>query len=154
MAYGAYDRFAMPSSLSDAAQETAIALEAATGDKFVYTVKEPIVVFGLRIMPTVTFAYDTATALAQVSLDHRVTYGSDTGRLELVVLTLPDALAAGKFLYKDFAPKKILPGQQLVVEAKVQGAGGAGIAGDWLPHVCWAPAPETPGNCSAMVASA
>lgn len=153
MAYGAYDRLSMPSSLSDAAQETAIALEAAAGDKFTYTVKRPIVVFGFSLEVTVAFNYDTMTTAAKVALDYRVTYGSDTGREQLCELTLPQGLAAGKFLYKEFAPKKLLPGQQLVVEVTVQGAGGT-ETGDWLPVIDWAPAPETPANCPNMVLSA
>lgn len=153
MPYGANDRFAMPAILNDAGQPTAIALEAAAGDKFVYTILEPCVVLAFRLLATVAMNYDTLTTAAKVALDRRVTFASDTGRVQLVELTIPQGLAAGKFLYKKFAPVKMLPGEQLVVEVTTQGAGGT-EAGDWLPVIIVAPVPETEGNIAAMVASA
>lgn len=136
MPYGAYDRFALPAHLCDAALPTAIALEAAAGDKFVFTVLEPLVVLGFRVMPTVAFDYNVMTTAAKVALDKRVTFGS-----------------AGKQLYKKFDPVKCVPGQQLVVEVTVQGAGGT-EAGDWVPILITAPAPESTANCANLVASA
>lgn len=153
MPYGAYDRFALPAHLCDAALPTAIALEAAAGDKFVFTVLEPLVVLGFRVMPTVAFDYNVMTTAAKVALDKRVTFGSDTNRVQLVELTLPDGLAAGKQLYKKFDPVKCVPGQQLVVEVTVQGAGGTEV-GDWVPILITAPAPESTANCANLVASA
>jgi hypothetical protein len=153
MPYGAYDRFPMPAVMNDAAQPTAIALEAAAGDKFVYTILEPCVVLGFRLLATVAMNYDTLTAAAKVALDKRTAFASDTGRTQLVELTIPQGLAAGKLLYKAFTPVKMLPGEQLVVEVTTQGAGGTEV-GDWVPVILMAPAPETPGNCAAMVLSA
>lgn len=153
MAYGAIDRFFMGSNMCDAGQQTAIAIEAAAGDKFTFTILETIVVVEFRVLITVTIDYNVATTLAQVSLDHRVAYGSDTGRVELAVVTIPDATAAGKQLYKKFTPKKIKAGEQLVVETKVQGAGGTEL-GDWLPVIVWSPAPETNANALGLIASA
>jgi hypothetical protein len=154
MPYGAYDRFAVMSCMSDAGQETAIALEAAIGDKFVFTVLEACVVFEFRCLATVTMNYDTQTAACMVSLDKRPAYGSDTNRTELGVLTIPNGLAAGKAVYKKITPEKLLPGQQVVVEVKQAGTGGAGIAGDWRPVLISAPVPESPGMCTNLVATA
>ena len=49
--------------------------------------------------------------------------------------------------------KKIKAGEQLVVETKVQGAGGTEL-GDWLPVIVWSPAPETNANALGLIASA
>jgi hypothetical protein len=54
--------------MSDAGLGSAIALEAAAGDKFVFTVLEPMVVMGFRILATVAFNYDTMTTAAKVAL--------------------------------------------------------------------------------------
>ena len=153
MPYGAYDRFALHSGMADAGLGSAIALEAAARDKFVFTVLEPMVVMGFRILATVAFNYDTMVTATKVALDHRPAYGADTNRAELGVATLPQGLAAGKFIYKNITPKKVLPGEQLVIETKVMGVGGT-ETGDWLPVIIVAPAPETPGNCANMVESA
>lgn len=123
------------SSLCVAAQETAIALEAATGDKFVFDVYEPITVVEFRVAITVLINYDTLSAAAVVALDHRVTYGSDTGRVALGSVTIPDAAPAGEQIYVDLTPTNIERGDQLVVEVTTQGAGGGSIAGDWLPVI-------------------
>lgn len=153
MAYGAIDRFFMGSAVCDAALATAIAVEAAAADTHVYTILETIVVVEFRVLITVTIDYDTMTTAAVVALDHRVAYGSDTGRVELATITIPQATAAGKQLYKKITPKKIKAGEQLVVEVKVQGAGGTEV-GDWQPVIVYSPAPETNANALGLVASA
>jgi len=123
--------------------------EATAGDKIVFTALEPCVVMGFRLLIAVTIAYDTPTAIAQISLDKRVTFGSDSGRVELAVIVLPDGIVGGKVLYKNITPVKMLPGQQLVVEVKVAGVGTTS-SGSFKPFVVCAPAPETPGNCPNM----
>lgn len=154
MAYGAKDRFFLNSAVADAALGTAIAVEATAGDKFVFTAMETMEVSEFRALITVALNYDTPTAIAVVTLDHRPTYGSDTGRVELAAITLANGTAAGKILYKKFTPKKIKAGEQLVVEVKTAGTGGGSIAGDWQPIIVTSPEPESHGNCSSLVASA
>jgi hypothetical protein len=153
MAYGANDRLALHSGMADGGLGAAIAVGDAAADKFVFTVLEPIVVFGLRCLVTTAIA-DMGTTASQVALDHRPNYGADTGRAEKAVITTVNATPAGKVFYKDCAPFKALPGQQLVVEQKRQGVGGGGLAGAMQPFIIYAPAPETPGNCPNMIASA
>ena len=122
------------SSLSNAAQETAIAIEASAADVFIFDVDEPFIIAGFRTKVTVAIDYDTQTAAAVISLDRRVTYASDTGRVELGTITIPDATAAGIQVYStDFTPTQLDRGDQLVVEVKTAGTGGMSIAGDWLP---------------------
>jgi hypothetical protein len=154
MPYGAYDRFALHAGMADAGFEAAIALDAVIGDSIVFTVMEPMVVFGLRLLCTLLTAYDTKVTDQIISLDHQPAYGSVTGRTELGTITVPDALAAGKVLYKNFTPKKVMPGEQLVFEIKQAGTGGVSIAGTVQPFLVVAPAPESPGNCLNLVASA
>lgn len=124
------------SSLSNAAQETAVALEATAADVFVFDVDEPFIVAGFRVKITVATNYDTQTAAAVISLDRRITYGSETGRVELGTVTIPDATAAGIQVYStDFTVTQLDRGDQLVVEVKTAGTGGMSIAGDWLPVI-------------------
>jgi len=154
MPYGAYDRFALHAGMADAGFEGAVALNASIADALVFTVMEPMVVFGLRLLVTLLTAYDTKTADQIISLDHQPAYGSVSGRTELGAITVPDALAAGKVLYKDFTPKKVMPGEQLVFEIKQAGTGGGSISGTVQPFLVMAPAPESPGNCLNFVESA
>lgn len=154
MPYGAYDRFALHAGMADAGFEAAVALDAVVGDSIVFTVMEPMVVFGLRLLCTLLTAYDTKVTDQIISLDHRPVYGADTNRVELGAITVPEALAAGKILYKDITPKKVMPGEQLVFEIKQAGTGGVSIAGTVQPFLVMAPAPESLGNCLNMVESA
>lgn len=126
---------AWQSSMSVAAQETVVALAAVVGDKFVFNIYEPIMVVEFRLVVAGAITYNTPSALAVVALDRRVTYGSDTGRVELGTITIPDAAPAGQQIYKAITPTNLDRGDQLVVEVKTQGAGGAGISGSWLPLI-------------------
>lgn len=126
---------ALISSLADAAQETAVALEASAADVFVYTILDPITVTGFRCLVTVTLDYDTQTAEAVIALDHRITFASDTGRVALGTVALADGTAAGIQLYTTFTPVNLERGDQLVVEVATAGTGGMSIAGDWLPVI-------------------
>lgn len=170
MAYGTYDKHVLHTIHSNAAQETAVALEAATGVKFTFDVVEPITVTRFGIKPTVTFAYDTMTAEAVVKLKRYITYGSATGAITLATITLTDpAVAAnedwtvGHCYYVDVSnipaytdaftavnPADCKAGEQLVVEVTTQGAGGGGIAGDWLPYIGYNPRAEVAANQTAL----
>lgn len=123
------------SSLCDAAQETPIALTAAAVDQFVFTILEPVTVAIFRLLITTLINYDTLTQAAIVALDHRITYASETGRVELGTITIPDAAPAGEQIYTVITPTDLERGDQLVVEVTQAGTGGASIAGAWLPVI-------------------
>lgn len=74
------------------------------------------------------FIVDSSTASGTtvvVSLDHRVTAGSDTGRVELATLQPTATVAQGEGVYIDLTGRnEINPGEELVIEAKT----AAGVA--------------------------
>lgn len=136
-----FEKFVLTSAVADAALGTAIAVEATTGDKFTWTAPAPMVVKEIGIQATVPMNYDTLSTAAVVAFDKRVTYGSDTGRVELGRVTIPDAMPAGKVIALQIPHSagsedgEFSTGMQLVCEVVVQGAGGGSIAGDWQPYV-------------------
>lgn len=124
------------SSEAVAGQLTAIALEATAGDKYTFDIVEPILVVEFRVQITVAIDYNTPTNLAVVALDRRIMYGSDTGRVQLTNVTIPNLAPAGRQIYTELAqPVGLDRGDQLVVEVTTAGTGGAGIAGDWRPVI-------------------
>ena len=130
------------------------ALEVAAGDldqPFVVA-GAPITITRFGIFVTVAFAYDTQTAEGIVSLDRRVTYGSDTGRVEIETVNLTDTTALGKSIYVDCATDCDV-GDQIMLEAKVAATGGGGIAGDWFGYFCYTPRAQTPANMADLVAT-
>lgn len=148
--YGSYERH----TEMFRALPTALAIEAAVGDKSIFNVKEPVTVNRVGIQVTVPINYDTPTALCVCALDRRIAFGSDTGRVELDTITIPDGTPAGTVIYADFGDTNLDVGDQLVFEVKTQGAGGAGIAGDYEPFFCYRPRAETPANQSEQTVSA
>lgn len=146
--YGTYDKFPLLESFKDANQTT-IAVNAAAGDKAVFTARQPMTVVGFGLQVSTTYA-DVSTAQV-VSLDKRPTYGSDSGREELATISMETGYAAGKVYLKKLSAIKLDVGQQLVVEQKVQGAGGGSLAGACIPFILWYPRAEVPGNQSNLV---
>jgi hypothetical protein len=146
MAYGTYDKQVKTEQDADA-KLTPIAFDAAAGDKFVITAREPMCVtrFGVEI----TTAYANQTTNQKISLDKRVTHNSDVGRVELAEIELQNGYADGHVYYKDVDSINLDVGQQLVIEQKVQGA-GAGGAGACNWHICWHPRAEVAANQSYM----
>ncbi|MCL6547172.1 MAG: hypothetical protein K6T61_18335 [Bryobacteraceae bacterium] len=142
--YGTYDKFPLLESWKDASQ-TPIAVNAAAGDKFVFTARQPMTVVGFGLEITTTYA-DMGTTAQVVSLDKRPTHNSDTGREELAAITLATGYADGHVYRKRFTAVKLDVGQQLVVKQKVQGAGGGGLAGSCIPFILWYPRAETAEN--------
>jgi len=142
MAYGTYDKFPLVESLKDASQ-TAIAVNAATGDKATFTARVPMAVVGFGVEITTNYANQTTKQV--VSLDKRPTHNSDTGREELAAITLENGYADGHIYRKKVSAVKVEAGQQLVVEQKVQGA-GTGVAGGCIPFIIWYPLAEVAGN--------
>lgn len=148
----AYEHIFTHPGEADAGLPTALALEAATGDKSIWTAFHPMQVSRVGILITVATDYDTQSAAAVVAFDRRVTYGSDTGRVEMARLTIPDATAAGTVIYVDVPngqdndSGEVLAGGQVVSEVVTQGAGGGSIAGDFQPFICWQPLAVHPTN--------
>ena len=155
MAYGTYDRDIHVFQNATSALDAVHALEVAAGDLgLAFDVLEPITITRIGIIATVTFAYDTQTAEANVSVDRRIAYGSDTGRVELGVIKLLDATPAGTVIKKDFNSVDLDVGDQVILEAKVAGTGGAGIAGDWKGFICYHHSAETTANQSEQTDTA
>lgn len=150
--YGTYDHNIW---LHEANQENAagvdLALEVATGDTtFTWMIYWPCVVLKFGYLVTVAFDYDTQTVEGVVALDKRVTFGSETGRVEVCRIDLEDGLAiGGRFVRPPSTNYLCQPGDQLVVEVITQAAGGGSIAGDWVPFVLLAAHDEVPGNITA-----
>jgi len=120
----------------------------STGDKWIFPVpfKANVMRFGLVVQGSSA----NATA-AVVALDHRVTAGSDTGRVELLVISKTASVSQqGKFLYQDPATSiAVDEGDELVVEVTT----ADGAANAMTPVVILRQIPEVAGNNSAMVAA-
>jgi hypothetical protein len=146
-----FEHFFTHAGMTDAGHATALAVEAATGDIGIWTAFHPMQVSRVGVLITVAINYDTLTTKAVIAFDRRVTYGSDTGRVEMGRVSIPDATAAGTVIYLDIPNGEgndngeVLAGQQVVAEIVTQGAGGTEV-GDFQPFVCWQPMAVAPGN--------
>jgi hypothetical protein len=140
------------SGVADAGLATALAIEAAAGDKSIWTAFMPMQVERVGVLVTVAINYDTPTALMVMAFDRRVTYGSDTGRVEMGRVTIPNGTAAGTVIYLNIPHAdgedsgSVMAGGQIVSEIVTQGAGGGSIAGDFQPFICWQPRGEANAN--------
>lgn len=107
---------------------------ATTGDKATFTPAMPVNVVRWGVIATVAF-----TGAPVLTLDKRVTAGSDTGRVNGATASgvdtaggslTPGTLAAGKGAYREVnqvpGPFKLAPGEEAVFE--VTTAAGAGTA--------------------------
>jgi hypothetical protein len=119
MGYGSESRHGQVTV--DAALLAAVALQTP-GDKGIVHVLAPVSV--LRFGCLITTA--TTGVIAVAALDKRVTYGSDTGRVELGRLNIPIGTALGKTVYKDVIAD-VAPGEQLVIELITASTAGGGI---------------------------
>lgn len=95
-----------------------------------FTVCRPITVVRFGIFVTVAFDYDTQTTEGIVALDRRITYGSDTGRVEIDTINLTDTTALGKVIYVN-CDQDCDVGDQLIFEAKTAAVGGTEV-GDFF----------------------
>lgn len=153
MAYGTYDKYTQIFQCATHGIDLVSALEVAAGDLAIFDVVEPITVTRFGVLATVTYDYDSLTTQGQVSLDRRVAYGSDTGRVQLAVIKQADTTPAGTVIKKDFNPVNLDVGDQLVLEAKVQAAGGTEV-GDWKAFFCYHPRAEVMANQSEQTDTA
>ena len=148
----AYEHLFSHSGMGDAGLATAIAVEAATGDLSVWTAFHPMQVSRVGVLITVTIDYDTTTVRCEVAFDRRVTYGSDTGRVEMARVTIPNGTKSGTVIYMDVpnGPDndngEVLAGGQVVAEIVTSGAGAGTELGDFQPFVCWQPLAVHPTN--------
>ena len=136
----------------DAGLATKLAVEQAVANLSIWTAFHPMQVQRIGVLITDTINYDTPTALAQIAFHRRVLYGSDTGRVEMGRVTIPNSTKAGTVIYLDIPNGQdndngeVIAGGQVVSAVAVAGTGGGGIAGDFHPFVCWTPRPLQPAN--------
>lgn len=123
---------------------------ASAADKGAVTITFPCILRQIQFLVTTNISNNTSAAVE--SVDHRPTYGSDTGRTELGTLVLAHGTAAGKVVYKN-VNKKLNPGEQLVCKHKTAGTGSS-PAGAGRFRLILEPISENPANLSGMVASA
>jgi hypothetical protein len=155
MAYGTYDKKVhIFQDASDGIDDVHV-LEVGAADLGApFDVVEPITVTRIGVIATVAYAYDTQTVEANVSVDRRIAYGSDTGRVEIGVIKQLDATPAGTVIKLDINPVDLDVGDQVVLEAKVAGTGGGSIAGDWKGFFCYHPRAEVMANQSEQTDTA
>lgn len=168
MAYGAYDKYVFDSAVVDGALATAIELEAVAGAIFTKTVNEPITLTRFGFRPTVAFDYDTLATLGVLTL-YRYPVAAGTGKVALATINLEDAALVNNVYYVDVASPAVPPtkvdgvitvrgrnkadinaGELVVIEITTAATGGASIAGDFQPYVCFHPRAEVEDNQSLM----
>ena len=134
----------------DANELTAINVSAATGavTNAIWTLHDGYSVQRFKVQITTAVAYDTPTALAIVKLMRRVTFGTDTGAVELGRITIPDGAVAGDCYYIDIPPDQnsasgdCMAGNQLLINVHQAGTGGAALAGAYRAIVEGGPRTE------------
>jgi hypothetical protein len=157
--YGSYAKKVIDACVGDASLAAALALEAAKAAILTKTMNEPFVVTRFGYRPTVAFNYDTQTAEGVLTI-YRYPVAGGVGKVALASIPLKDAAEVNGVYYVDVpnppvATRKmgraeINAGEQVVIEITTQGAGGAGIAGDFQPYFCGHPKAEVCANQSEM----
>jgi hypothetical protein len=138
---------------ADAALATATAVEAATGDIATWTIWHPTTVTQVGVLITVAVNYDTLTTKAVIAFDKRPTFGSDTGRVEMGRVSIPDGAVAGALYCVDIPTGDAASnedgdcfvGYQIVAEIVTAGLGGTEV-GDFQPLWFGEPMSELPSN--------
>lgn len=128
----------------------AIDIGAASADHGEWVCIKPCVVHKLLFAVTLEVAGGTSAA-PQVVFTKRPTPGSATGEAVMGTLTIPDATAIGKTVYKNITPVAFDVGQAIEI-SHVVGTGTPTGMGDG--DVVASESPEQPGNNSNMIASA
>lgn len=106
---------------------------------------QPVDVVGLTAQVVTTF--DTAATVLTVY--RRPTPGSNTGRVTIGTVTIPNGAAAPNVYYKYFDAVKVVPGEEITVETD-----GGTTAGTAILSLITAPRWEHPSNNSKMILSA
>lgn len=136
----------------NADKAAATLLNAAAGDVAgaTWAVLYPCAVKFFGIEVTTAFNYNVLTQEGRLTLERRLTPGSDTGRVEVARIDLPNLLTVGHVhgvLYEAIGPDaNLLPGNELVLRVVIQAQGGAGIAGAYRPVIILAQNDEVPEN--------
>ncbi len=148
----AFEHFFTHGGEADQGLPTASIIEAATGDIMTWTAFHPMQVSRVGVLVTVTIDYDNvAPTPCVVAFDRRVTYGSDTGRVEMGRVTIPQATKSGTVIYVDIPngdgndTGEVIAGGQVVAEIVVAGLGTTEV-GDFQPFICWQPMSLQPAN--------
>lgn len=108
---------------------------------------------GIPMMVEAAFAqvvttFDTADTVLTIS--RRPTPGSDTGKVSIGTLTIPNAAAAPNVYYKEFTtPTKVSPGEEILIETD-----GGTTNGTAILSLRMRPVWEHPSNNTKMIASA
>jgi len=148
--YGSYDSYALNAVHADGAL-TATDYTATAADLHLFTARAPMLVHGFGLQVTVAYV-DGSGANQVASLDFRPTNASDTGRVEKCTMTMNDSVKAiGKIVRSKCAPFVVLPGQQVVIEQKTAGAGGAVTSAGNFFLLATPFIPETGANCPNIV---
>ena len=107
---------------------------------------------------TTLLAYDTVTATEVFAIDRRVTFASDTGRLEVgrvdVHATLSLAVGSVRMLQVNHVNELLNPGEELIMEIITRGTGGAALAGVYTPFILLEPRAEAIPNLARVTLSA
>ena len=146
-----FEHFFTHAGETDAGHATALAVEASVGDIGTWTAFMPMQVSRVGVLITVLINYDTLTTKAVIAFDRRVTYGSDTGRVEMGRVSIPDGAVAGAVYYVDIPNGQdndngeVIAGGQVVAEIVTAGLGGTEV-GDFQPFICWQPMALAPAN--------
>lgn len=129
--------------------ETVSAAVAVHGE---YLIGRRCTIKRIRFHVTTEIANDTIAA--QVAFKKRPTPGSSTSSTTIGTLTLADATAVGKVVYKDVEPVVLNVGDSLCLEHTVQGTDGTLAAGAGYYSFELSDSPEALANESDLVASA
>jgi hypothetical protein len=147
----AFEHFFAHSGEADAGFATALAIDVAAGDKSIWSAFHPMQVARVGVMVITAIVYGTTPTLAVVAFDRRVTFASNTGRVEMGRVTIPESAPAGAVFYVDIpnGPNKdngeLIAGGQVVSEVVVAGLGGT-VTGTFQPFIVWVPRSLQPAN--------
>lgn len=133
------------------AHDTAENLAAAAAVYGGYLVCKPIKVTGFYFY--VTLAIDATTTAPVVEVNRRPTYNSSSGELQMASMTIPDATAAGKVVYKEIEPYLCYPGDEISFEHVTQAADPGTAAGTGFYGIDYEVVSESLANLSNLVAS-
>jgi hypothetical protein len=131
---------------------TAANLAATAADWVVYGVQHPIVI--RRISIFMTLACSASTTAPVVTVYSRPTTASSAGQVTIGTLTIPNATAAGKVVYKELNSVRVNAGNDLCLAVTTQGGGSGTAAGTGFIGLMYEMAPEVPADQPNMIASA
>lgn len=132
--------------------DTAENLAAAVAVHGGYIVMRPIKVTGFYFAVTTLVEADNVAPVVEVN--RRPTIASSSSEVQLATLTIPEATAVGKVLYKNIEPVLCYPGDELSFEHITQATDSGTAAGAGFYGVDYEVVSEAVANCGDWVASA